>query len=321
MPEENKQATAAQKATMEALDRAAEKVAADQDAQYLPAELALHYSELSREGEFVSKCQMWLPPLLWGRRVLDVGCRRGKGIYKLSSAVGEQGDAYGLDWNEDFILDARKHEDENYQKTGIQRRNMHFYHGYPEDLLAAGLDEGQMDVVVVNSVLNLAYDPQQAYRQIWRVLKPGGELYLSAVVSDRAIPDDVRRGYVSAGDTIGAAVSIDQLHELLDNAGFKGHRFVSVEALRAPIDAAEKGIDGVSFASMVVRGFKLDDMEADEVNSGKTAIYEGGIPEAMDAFALSRTAALPRDTRVNISDNVARILTDTRYKDYFTVEG
>ena len=70
--------------------------------------LQRHYENLACEGGFEARCHMELPERsLVGARIVNVGCRRGKGTYKLSEQVGEGGFVVGVDWNEAFVEAAR----------------------------------------------------------------------------------------------------------------------------------------------------------------------------------------------------------------------
>ena len=71
-------------------------------------ELQQYYAELACDGGFEARCHMELPERsLVGARIVNVGCRRGKGTYKLSEQVGEGGFVVGVDWNEAFVEAAR----------------------------------------------------------------------------------------------------------------------------------------------------------------------------------------------------------------------
>ncbi len=75
----------------------------------MSAELEAYYAALPREGGLVAQCRMALEGVdLAGKRVLDVGCRRGKGVFKLSEQVGADGYVVGVDWRPDFVDTARK---------------------------------------------------------------------------------------------------------------------------------------------------------------------------------------------------------------------
>ncbi len=68
------------------------------------------------------------------------------------------------------------------------KSNVDFRKGVIEDLKSSGLEDNSVDVVISNCVINLSASKEQVFKEIWRVLKPGGELYFSDVFSDRRIP-------------------------------------------------------------------------------------------------------------------------------------
>ena len=140
-------------------------------------ELQQYYAELACDGGFEARCHMELPERsLVGARIVNVGCRRGKGTYKLSEQVGEGGFVVGVDWNEAFVEAARAGVPRALERSGLSRCNMAFRVGFPEDLAAAGLEEGWADFVYLNSSLSLFASPARALRECGRVLAPGGVL-------------------------------------------------------------------------------------------------------------------------------------------------
>lgn len=123
-------------------------------------ELQQYYAELACDGGFEARCHMELPERsLVGARIVNVGCRRGKGTYKLSEQVGEGGFVVGVDWNEAFVEAARAGVPRALERSGLSRCNMAFRVGFPEDLAAAGLEEGWADFVYLNSSLSLFASP------------------------------------------------------------------------------------------------------------------------------------------------------------------
>ena len=129
-------------------------------------ELQQYYAELACDGGFEARCHMELPERsLVGARVVNVGCRRGKGTYKLSEQVGESGFVIGADWSEEFVEAARAGAPKALDRSGLSRCNMAFRVGFPEDLAAAGIEEGWADFVYLNSSLSLFASPARALRE------------------------------------------------------------------------------------------------------------------------------------------------------------
>jgi ubiquinone/menaquinone biosynthesis C-methylase UbiE len=76
--------------------------------------------------------------------------------------------------------------------------NTSFKKGLIEDLTTAHIPDASVDVVISNCVLNLAADKGKVLAEVWRVLKPGGELYFSDVFTDRRVPPEAMADKVSA---------------------------------------------------------------------------------------------------------------------------
>lgn len=122
-------------------------------------------------------CGSPLPPALAGMTVLDLGCGTGRDAYLLSRLVGEHGQVIGVDMTPEQLEVARRHQDWHRARYGHAESNVRFVEGYIEDLAACGIADASIDVVVSNCVLNLAPDKAAVFAEIWRVLKPGGELF------------------------------------------------------------------------------------------------------------------------------------------------
>ena len=183
-------------------------------------ELAAYYAHAQWEYGYASLCHMALPAGLAGKTALDVGCRRGKGVFKLSDRVGASGHAIGIDWVADHISEATSRMDRAARETGLPSNNMEFHLAYPEDLLNAGIGDSTVDVAFVNSVLHLTCEPDQVVRELHRVLKPGGllicEVALATGLRDQAVVDEAR----ALGNSIQAAPCRAEFEAQLKSAGF-----------------------------------------------------------------------------------------------------
>ena len=183
-------------------------------------ELAAYYRDACWEFGYASLCHMSLPAGLEGKTVLDVGCRRGKGVFKVSDRVGSHGRAIGVDWVESHIAEAKSRMDRAWRETGLAANNMEFHQAYPEDLMGTGLGDGTVDVAFVNSVLHLMYEPKAALSEIARVLKPGGLLVCEVAVASAPRDTTVVAEARKLGNSIQAAPYRADFEEQLQALGF-----------------------------------------------------------------------------------------------------
>lgn len=152
-----------------------------------------------------------LAALRTGETVLDLGCGGGLDCFLASPQVGDSGRVIGVDMTPEMIALARK----NMLKG--QYANVEFRLGEIENLPVA---DGIADVAISNCVINLSMDKQQVFREIYRVLKPGGRLCVSDVVALAPMPEAVRRDAALVAGCIGGAEQADALRAMLQAAGF-----------------------------------------------------------------------------------------------------
>lgn len=183
-------------------------------------ELAHYYDGAQLEYGFASLCKMTLPDNLAEKRILDIGSRRGKGVFKLSSCVGDEGFVLGLDWVPDYISESKARMEQAWQKSGLTANNMDFKLGYPEDLRTIGVEDESFDIVFINSIINLTYDPDKVLNEIYRVLKPGGTAILETTYADAHRENDTVQKARELGNSIQASPYKDDLIERLKNTGF-----------------------------------------------------------------------------------------------------
>lgn len=235
----------------------------DLDNAMTDGQLEHYYSQMNREFGYASLCHMSLPAGLEGMTVLDVGCRRGKGVFKLSERVGASGHAIGVDWTAEHIAEAVDRMDRAAMETGLPSNNMEFHLAYPEDLLAAGLGDAVVDMVFVNSVLHLMCEPKRALAEMHRVLKPGGLLVCEVALADGPRDCAVVEAARGLGNSIQAAPWRAEFEECLEQMGF------AVEVAEGPypveasmgfkqgheVPVAPSG-EGVSFEAFVLHATK-----------------------------------------------------------------
>ena len=182
---------------------------------------ASYYQQLPAEGGLVSACRMALANTdLAGKRILDIGCRRGKGAYKLSELAGPEGFVLGIDWRAPFVAQAQEGITAALNRSGLSESNLAFRTAYPENLRDANIEDGSFDAVYLNNGITLLYDPLEALRECARALTPEGLLILEAVVSEEPHDTAAIEAARIAGSSIGAACTEPKLLAWLAAAGF-----------------------------------------------------------------------------------------------------
>ena len=197
-------------------------------------ELVRYYSGKQFEWGFAAMSKMTLDAdLIRGKKVLDICCRRGKGVYKFSARCGAEGSVTGVDWTPSYIEDAKAGMDKAWRANGLKSNNMEFRLAYPEDLIGAGFGDETYDVVYINNVMTLLYDQEQALKEFSRVLRPGGLLIMETVLADfprdERIVEEARR----IGNSIQAARTKEENYYWLEKAGFEEPEIKGTYKVRA----------------------------------------------------------------------------------------
>jgi len=265
-------------------------------------------------------CGSPLPLALEGCTVLDLGCGTGRDCYVAAQLVGPSGRVIGVDMTEEQLAVARRHRDRHMDRFGYAEPNVTFLQGTIEDLAALGIADDSVDVVISNCVLNLSPEKQQTFAEIFRVLRPGGELYFSDVFADRRVPEHLKDDPVLRGECLGGALYTEDFRRLLARLGCADHRVTnrSAIALEDPEVYAKAGMIG--FESITVRAFNLALEDICE-NYGHVAYYRGTLPESPHAFVLDDHHTFPAGLPVPVCGNTARMLAETRYAAHFDVVG
>ncbi|MDR0308716.1 MAG: methyltransferase domain-containing protein, partial [Coriobacteriales bacterium] len=173
-------------------------------------------------------CGSPLPPLLSDMTVLDLGCGTGRDVYLASGLVGSGGKVIGVDMTDEQLEVARKYEDYQREQFGYCCSNVQLIQGYIEDLATCGIADDSVDVVISNCVINLSPAKRQVFEEIYRVLKPGGELYFSDVFADRRIPYEVSSNAIARGECLGGAMYVEDFRRLMERVGFTDFRYTAI---------------------------------------------------------------------------------------------
>lgn len=206
-----------------------------------------YYSTLPQEGEYYARCEMHIPDDIEGKRVLDLECRKGKGAYAISDRVKPGGSVVGIDSSKDNVANAIEWAPKSHWAGADWEQTLSFKQGFPENLQVAGIEDNSVDVVIINSVINVAYDKQATLGEIIRVLKPGGYLYLSNIFLISELPDYMAESIRRDGGPFGSAFTFEEFTELTKQAGFGNPDVESVQYLRV------EDLGNVDFADAVVK--------------------------------------------------------------------
>jgi len=265
-------------------------------------------------------CGSPIPHALNGCTVLDLGCGTGRDVYLLSRLVGEHGRVIGVDMTAEQLAVARKHQAWHAERYGYARSNVEFHEGFIEDLATLGIADNSIDVVVSNCVLNLSPEKARVFGEIFRVLKPGGELYFSDVFADRRIPVALRNDPVLLGECLSGAMYVEDFRRTLADIGCRDARIMTSGVLTVDDAELNAKIGMVGFTSKTVRAFKID-LEDKCEDFGQVAYYRGGIAECPIFFYLDDHHRFEINKPMLVCGNTADMISQSRFARYFEVIG
>jgi ubiquinone/menaquinone biosynthesis C-methylase UbiE len=266
-------------------------------------------------------CGSPLPPYLEGGTVVDLGCGTGRDVYIASKLVGESGRVIGVDMTDEQIAVARKYQDEQAKRFGYDASNVEFKQGYIEDLAALGIADESADVVISNCVINLSPAKEAVFKEIYRVLKPGGELYFSDVFADRRVPEKWATDPVLRGECLGGALYAEDFRRLMRKVGWEDFRYMSVRPIKLENEEILAKVGMINYTSRTVRAFKLDILEDICEDYGQVAYYLGAIPGYPHYFDLDDHHRFFTGQPMLVCGNTGAMLGDTRFGAAFRVEG
>lgn len=151
-----------------------------------------------------------------GEVVLDLGCGGGFDVFLAGPKVGAEGRAIGVDMTHEMLSKARANSAGYTKSTGLD--NVEFRLG---EIEALPLADNSVDVVISNCVINLSTDKPRVWREVFRVLKPGGRIAVSDIALLRELPDAAKQTAESWVGCVAGASLVEDIWAMLDEAGFK----------------------------------------------------------------------------------------------------
>ena len=156
-----------------------------------------------------------------GEVVVDLGCGGGLDVLLAAQRVGTSGKAIGIDMTPEMIELAR-----NNAAKG-ERDNVEFHLAAIDDI---PLPDSTVDCVISNCVINLAPDKQAVFREVHRILKPGGRLAVSDIALKKPLPNELAESVAAYVGCIAGAISVDEYRQYLVEAGFSAVEIIDSEA-------------------------------------------------------------------------------------------
>ncbi len=198
-----------------------------------------------------------------GETLVDLGSGSGVECFMAAAAVGAKGQVFGIDMTDEMLRLATTSKKEVTARLGYD--NVEFRQGFLEQI---PLETACADIVISNCVINLSPDKRKTYREIFRVLKPGGRMVISDIITDTAIPPGIKNNVVYRGECLGGAMQQEELVAMLETAGFAAVRLLK----RFPY----RQVEGMDFFSLTYQAQRPGQEErAVAKNIGRPASVHG----------------------------------------------
>ncbi len=274
-----------------------------------------------------------------GDHVLDLGSGGGKLCYMAAQLVGPAGLVIGVDSNDEMLALARRYQPEMATRLGGERTR--FLKGHIQDLAldlerleawlahntirtTADLDrlkahedelrathpliaDASVDLVISNCVLNLVNDRDKGrlIREIRRVLRPGGRIAISDIVSDREVPRHLRRDPDLWSGCISGAFEEGAFLEAFVDAGFHAVHYDKWDP------APWREVEGIRFRAVTVTA--INPPAADDTAAGGSVFYRGPYAQV----ALENGRVFQRGRRTEVAAGLRALLTSGVYGEDF----
>ena len=266
-------------------------------------------------------CGLVAPEQLKGCAILDLGSGSGRDCYVLSQFVGESGRVVGVDMTDAQLEVANRHLAYHQDAFGYTTGNVEFRKGYIEKLDELDLPDNSFDVIVSNCVINLSPDKEAVFREAYRLLKPGGELYFSDVYADRRVPTSLKSDPELYGECLSGALYWNDFLRLAKKAGFADPRLVEDRPITIDNERIEQKIGHIGFYSATYRLFKIAELEDACEDYGQAVVYKGTIEHMPEVFELDAHHRIQKGKVFPVCGNTWRMLHDTRFQEHFDYIG
>ena len=199
------------------------------DSNLYPTELLATLPEGESAVSYGCGDPITLASLQPGQTVLDLGSGAGLDCFFAAKKVGETGKVIGVDMTPEMIERARS------SAARLNVQNVEFRQGYLEDL---PVEPNTVDVIISNCVINLSPDKAKVFTEAFRVLKPGGRLAVSDIVTDGPLPDAIKKSLSAWAGCVAGAVEAEEYIGMMKSVGFTDISIVPVYFDKQTVDSA-----------------------------------------------------------------------------------
>ena len=235
-----------------------------------------------------------------GETVLDIGSGGGIDCFEASRLVGPTGRVIGIDMTDTMLEIARKNAVVVATNLGYPSSNVEFRKGLAD---AMPVDDGTIDLIISNCVINLAPDKRKVFREMYRVAKPGGRFTISDIVADQTVPQYLVHDTQKWGDCLSGALTLTDYMNGMTAAGFFGIHLVKFSPWRV--------IDGIHFFSVTLTGYKIP--PATTASSVRYATLRGPFSRLVDERGMTYYRGIPQ----SITPDESRLLSLPSLSEHF----
>ena len=234
-----------------------------------------------------------------GEVVVDLGCGGGLDVFLAAAKVGPTGKAIGIDMTTEMLNLARQNAAKG--RNGQSITNVEFHQATIDKLPLA---DASVDCVISNCVINLAPDKPAVFREIARVLKPGGRLAVSDIALKKPLPDEIAQDVMAYVGCISGAIMIEDYRKQLHEAGFGS---VEVIDTRADLNAYAKVENQGLCCPPAAAGLPVVDSTCCSPATAVLPVVEEGCCSAKPVEETLHARLLDLLTRYNVNDFAASV--------------
>lgn len=158
--------------------------------------------------------------------MLDLGAGAGMDLFLARKYIGNSSDGgklLGVDFSQDMVARAKQNAFKK-AKRGQDVSNVQFYHAEIENMKP--IKDNSVDCAISNCVLNLVPNKSNAFKEVYRVIKPGGRIVFSDIALKKELPSYLKNDLTSIVNCVGGACLATKYEKELLNAGFKSVKMI-----------------------------------------------------------------------------------------------